>query len=152
MPGPPPKDPSVRARRHKTSTKATLRAATETAVPSLPPHPSDEWHPLTVRWWQDTWSSPMGPEYDTSDIHGLFLLALLTDDFWRADSPSLRSKLAAEMRQQAQRFGLSPLDRRRLQWEIERTDEAQAKGAKRRSVGKPPAPVAVGDPLAALSG
>jgi len=74
----------------------------------------------------------MAPEFDTSDLHGLLMLALLVDDFWLAESPSSRSKLAAEIRQQSQRFGLSPLDRRRLQWEIERVSDAQEKGARRR--------------------
>ncbi len=44
---------------------------------------------------------------------------------------------AQEIRLQAQRYGLSPMDRRRLQWEIERADEAQARGHRRaaRQVG-----------------
>lgn len=150
-----PKHPSTRARRNVVSTKATLRAAADLEVPSLPLHPGgdegQDWHPLTVRWWSDVWSSPMGPEYDSSDVHGLFALAVLTDDFWRASSPSARTVLAAELRQQSQRFGLSPLDRRRLQWEIERTDEAQAKGAKRRGGASAPEEVAA-DPRSVLAG
>lgn len=75
----------------------------------------------------------MAGEFDASDLHGLLMLAVLVDDFWSAEAASLRVSLAGELRLQSQRFGLSPIDRRRLQWEIERTEEAQAKGSKRRA-------------------
>jgi len=35
-----------------------------------------------------------------------------------------RAALAQEIRMQGQRFGLSPIDRRRLQWEVERAETA----------------------------
>lgn len=133
-PGPAPKHGSVRARRNRTSTGAMLSAVHAVVAPDLPT--AHDWHPMTVSWWRDVWSSPMAPEYDDSDKHGLFLLAVLVDDFWT--SPS--KELAAEIRLQRQCFGLSPIDRRRLQWEIERTDEAQDKGRKRRSVKPKAAP------------
>lgn len=137
-----PKDPSVRARRNVTSTKAVLRPDTSVSAPVLP---AREWSVMTTAWWADVWASPMAPEFDGSDVHGLFALAVLVDDFWLAESPSLRSKLAGEIRQQSQRFGLSPIDRRRLQWEIDRGSAAaeRTKGrqpvapAKLRSVGDP---------------
>ncbi len=125
-----PKDPSVRARRNRSTTKAVLSRDRVVAAPGLPDR---EWSPATRAWWADVWASPMAGEFDASDLHGLLMLAVLVDDFWLAESPSLRSKLAGEIRQQSQRFGLSPIDRRRLQWEIERTEEAQAKGSKRRA-------------------
>lgn len=134
MPGPTPKHPSTRTRRNKTSTAATLTADPKVKAPTLPKRGG--WHEMTRAWWADIWSSPMAPEFDDSDKHGLFALALLVDDFWTADSASDRIKLAAEIRQQGQRFGLSPIDRRRLQWEIERTEEAQQKGASRRAAPK----------------
>ncbi len=84
---------------------------------------------MTLAWWRDVWSSPMAPEYDESDRHGLFLMAVLIDEFWL--SPS--KELAAEIRLQRQAFGLSPIDRRRLQWEIERGDEANERTKKRRA-------------------
>jgi len=77
--------------------------------------------------------SPMAPEYDESDRHGLFMLAMVVNDFWLAESATSRKEAASEIRLQAQRFGLSPMDRRRLQWEIERTEEAQDAGKRRRA-------------------
>lgn len=136
MPGPAPKDASTRRRRNKTSTAATLTANPDIVAPDLP---EVDWHPQTLDWWADIWSSPMAPEYDDSDIHGLYLLALLVNDFWTATTGKERTALAAEIRLQSQRFGLSPIDRRRLQWEIERTEEAQDKGERRRNRDTPPA-------------
>jgi hypothetical protein len=130
MPGPAPKDPSTRARRNRTSTHAQLKADPSIEAPALPER---VWQPMTVAWWADVWASPMAPEFDGSDKHGLFALAVLVDDFWSADDARARRDLAAEIRQQSQRFGLSPIDRRRLQWEIERSEEAQERGSRRRT-------------------
>ena len=70
------------------------------------------------------------PPKGASDIPGLEILADLVDRFWYGDAG-----LAAEIRLQRQCFGLTSLDRRRLQWEIARGEEAE----KRR--GGRPAPV-----------
>jgi hypothetical protein len=145
MPGPTPKRNP--ARRNRSSTSATLSLVHSVVAPDLPPNP-DGWHALTLSWWADVWASPMAPEFHESYRHGLFLLAVLVDSFWRAPS----EKLAAEIRLQRQCFGLTPIDRRRLQWEIERTDEAQAKGDQRRAApGATPAPTKAKDPRRALT-
>jgi hypothetical protein len=62
----------------------------------------------------------MAGEFLQSDRHGLFILAELVDRFWEAPSP----QLATEIRLQRQCFGLTPIDRRRLQWEVERVESA----------------------------
>jgi hypothetical protein len=137
------------ARRNRASTKATLVVDHDLEAPPLPapPAPFDEWHPRTVAWWVDLWASPMAPEYHESDVHGLYVLAALVNHFWHQP----RQDLAAEIRLQRQSFGLTPLDRRRLQWEIERTDEAQAKGTQRRAKAtEAKAPAAAADPRQAL--
>lgn len=129
--GPPPKHHTARARTNKASTRATLHEqdADEVEVPELPQGIS--WHPMAEDWWEDIWSSPMSNEWHDSDIHGLYRLAALVNDYWLADSVTQRLKIAPEIRQSAQPFGLSPLDRRRLEWNIETVKEAQAKGRKR---------------------
>lgn len=140
MPALPKRSP---ARRNKSATRATLSTVHDVKTPDLPVR---TWHAQTLVWWADVWDSPMAPEYDDSDRHGLFALALLVDDFWSAETAKERAPLAAEIRLQRQCFGLTPIDRRRLQWEIERTDEAQERGRKRRTAAKP----AVDDQYAAL--
>lgn len=150
MPGPMPKRNP--ARRNKTTTRAVLVADHDIEAPELPEREGG-WHSQTAQWWRDVWASPMAPEYDESDRHGLFALASLVDDFWRSDSARERAALAAEIRLQRQCFGLTPIDRRRLQWEIERTDEAQAKGRQRReaeAAGKSKAPTKANDPRSVL--
>lgn len=138
MPPAPKRNP---ARRNRSSTKATLTSDHQVETPSLP---DADWHPLTLAWWKDLWASPMAPEYDQSDVHGLYLLATLVNAFWTDPS----KELAAEIRLQRQCFGLSPIDRRRLQWEIERTDEAQDRGRKRRA--SRPASQPASDPRSVL--
>src|SRR5262245_12112333 len=127
MPAMPKRNP---ARRNKSTTKATLTRDHDVVAPELPDRGTD-WDEQTLAWWADVWASPMAPEYDDSDLHGLFALAVLVDSFWLESNPRVRASLASEIRLQRQCFGLSPIDRRRLQWEIERTDEAQDRGAKR---------------------
>jgi len=61
---------------------------------------------------------------------------MLQNDFWTAATAKERKEASAEIRLQEQRFGLSPIDRRRLQWEIEKTQEAVEKGEKRRTTAK----------------
>ncbi len=145
---PQPKHPSVRARRNKTSTNAVLTPDHDVVAPDLPAEM--DWHSMTRAWWTDIWSSPMAPEYDDSDKHGLFMLAVLVNDFWLAEGQREKRDLAAEIRQQGQRFGLSPIDRRRLQWEIERTEEAKDKGVKRRTRAAEKPASAGGDPRSVL--
>jgi len=139
-----PKEPSVRARRNKTSTAAILRAVPGAKVPSLPK--GRNWHPMTVGWWGDIWRSPMAPEYADSDFHGISRLAYLVDAYNRAcdsDDARLMLSLSAEIRMQQQAFGLTPIDRRRLQWTIEQGEAAEEKTTQRRAAkratGKPKA-------------
>lgn len=129
---PMPKDPKIRQRTNKATTRAVLTSISRRKVPALPA--GRAWNPLTEAWWLDTWKSPMAGEFLPADIHALYVLAALVDEFW--EKPS--SLLAAEIRLQRQCFGLTPLDRRRLEWQIEVTTEKQRK--------RPPAPLPVVEP------
>jgi hypothetical protein len=151
MPSPIPKPAAARARTNKAAGARTLTVVPAGRRRRAPRLPEDRgWHDLTRAWWKDVWASPMAPEYDPSDLHGLYALAALVDDFWTCDDARLRSALAAEIRLQRQCFGLTPIDRRRLQWEISRGDEAERK-TRARKAGDRPAPLP-GDPRAALLG
>lgn len=83
----------------------------------------------------------MAPEFLKSDLHGLFRLAVLVDAFWREPS----KELAAEIRLQQAAYGLSPLDRRRLQWEIKRSE-----AEKKPQPAAAPPPRRITDPRRAL--
>lgn len=144
MPGPAAKDSSTRARRNKTSTKATLVADAAIVAPELP---GADWHPMTLEWWRDLWASPMAPEYDESDRHGLFMYARMVDDFWCAETAKDRRETLVRIEAMWKSFGTVPLARRSLQWEIQRAEDAKAKGAK-RAAAKATEPK--GDPRAIL--
>jgi hypothetical protein len=80
----------------------------------------------------------MAPEFLHADVHGLMLLAELEDMFHWAKSSKDKIELAKEIRLQRVAYGLTPIDRRRLQWEVERGDQAEVRQAKRKA--KPPKP------------
>lgn len=124
------KHSSTRARANKVTTAATLSAPSGD-IPGMPT--ATEWHPEAVSWWNDVWSSPMSPEWDDSDIHNVTVCALLYNDIWLADSAADRQKAAAEFRLQRKDLGLTPYDRRRLEWSIESAESAKDSGNARRN-------------------
>ena len=140
----PKKDSSVRQRRNSVTTAATLKVASR-SVPEMPA--GVDWHDMAAQWWEDVWSSPMSPEWDDSDLHNVILCAMLYNDIWMAETPRDRKDAAGEYRLQRKDLGLTPYDRRRLEWTIETASEARDKGEKRRSASRPnPAPSAADDP------
>lgn len=123
------KHSSVRRRANKASTAAVLEEVPdgEIAVPELPKRYDADgvemsWRPETLDWWDDVWASPMSNEYLDADVHGLFRLAVLVDNYWR--DPNAKSH--AEVRLAQKDYGLTPYDRRRLEWTIEATKKAKA--------------------------
>lgn len=143
MPGPAPKDPSVRARRNKSSTRSTLSADHDIETPPLPE--GFPWHSLTLAWWEDIWQSPMAPEYIEADINGLYRVAMLYNDFWLAETHKERAEIQVRLEKADADYGTNPMARRRLEWQIETTEDSKAKGKRRRSGGKPPAEPEPGD-------
>ncbi len=135
---PQPKDPSLRARRNKTATRAVLSPRENPEIPPLPE--GEAWHPQVVDWWRRVWSSPMVPEWTDSDVDALYLAAKLQQMFWGPDtSPNECKGLAGEIRMILSQCGLTPMSRRSLQWEIERAESAQESTASRRAAKKAPA-------------
>jgi|SRR5205807_9254519 len=134
-----PKPAHMRQHRHRSTTRATLPTPAQAAhntVPKLPPRErkAEVWHPKVLAWWDSVWKSPMAGEFLDSDVKGgLYLLAELYQQLW-AGAGEEAGRLAAEIRQQEVRFGLSPIDRRRLQWEVEKGDQAEERTARRRGL------------------
>jgi hypothetical protein len=95
----------------------------------------------------------MAGEYLDADVHGLFVLVALTDGYWRrmeAGQISGANELAKELRLQRQAFGLSPIDRRRLQWEVDRGEEAEGRRKKRQPSKPDPSAKPGADPRLTL--
>ena len=130
MPGPPPKPNHMRQRRNKMTTRATLAApARKVRSPKVPKLPArgrgrGAWHPRVRAWWSDVWNSPMASEYLDVHRHGLEALAELRQQFYIAKEPGKLLALHAEIRQSQRDYGLTPLDLRRLQWEVRRAIDA----------------------------
>lgn len=138
MKGPPPKPLALRQRRNLTATAATLPSEAESQNRAVPPLPARQkatevWHPKVVEWWEAVWRSPMAVEYLHADMKGgLYLLAELYQHRWSDPDTKTLVALASEIRQQEVRFGLSSIDRRRLQWTIEQGESAEEQTEKRR--------------------
>ncbi len=73
----------------------------------------------------------MAGEYLQADTHGLFALADLVDRYWSTTDERKRLDLAKEVRLQRQAFGLTPIDRRRLQWEVDKVEDRKKRRATR---------------------
>jgi hypothetical protein len=88
------------------------------------------WHPQTRATWAEYWASPMATEWIEADVPKLIRLIVLVEDFWRAYTARDRKDLEGEIRLQETCFGLDPVARRRLEWELEKPEEEE----------KPPSP------------
>jgi len=146
----PKKHVSTRARTNKASTAASLSDGTAKPAakrrarprPKLPVRLDEfgdtmPWHAQTTRWWTDLWAAPMAKEYHSSDRHTLFVLAGLVEDYWRATSPGARKDAATEIRLQRKDFGLTPYDRRRLEWTIDAPGAPKERGQAGRASRQP---------------
>jgi hypothetical protein len=84
-----------------------------------------------MAWWRDTWGSEVARNYIHVDIHGLYRLARLVDRYNVDADAGLDVRMQhAEIRLAQQAYGQTPLDRTRLQWEVELPPkvEDEAKG------------------------
>lgn len=144
----PPKDPKTRQRRNRDSTSASLidtSPLSDGEIPKLPDRKDEggnkiPWRPEAKKLWEDIWSSPMATEYTQADIHRVLLYVDLWDTYWCKPSTSV----AAEIRLQGVCLGVTPIDRRRLQWEIKRVDAEPSKPS------APKRPERQSDPRSAL--
>lgn len=145
----PLKDHTVRARANKSSTRAVLQEQYEGEIdpPVLPARyvqrkikdkrgcierveqVETTWQPLTLAMWDDIWASPMAREWLDSDVYGLYAMAILFDEFLL--NPCARTH--GEYDRARKSYGLTPIDRRRLEWKVEMSSSAQAEGNKRRA-------------------
>ena len=146
--GPPPKDPSLRQRRNRTSTRSVLPALPDRPRGEIPPLPSighRKWHPDVERWWSLLWTSPIASKIPASEVPSLEMVAILRNDFHRASNPKDRARVLSEIRLQERRWGLDEMSRRGLQWEFERPGDTGTPAPQ-----APPPPDADDDPRKVL--
>ena len=105
-----PKDPDKRQRRNKPAELIELAGG---AVPA-PPMPTGDWSAQVVQWWETWASSPQSSEFTATDWQRLEMLMPLVESYW--DGPDV--KILSEIRQNEERFGATPIDRKRLGWKL----------------------------------
>lgn len=125
-PGRPPKPASQRRRRNIAPPTTKLPA---TGGREVPPFPLAEACEATRDWWRRIWESPMAAVWLDADIPALWRLAQLVE--WVNRGTTTDTKLLAEIRQIEDRFGLSPLARRRLQYEVDQAAAAEQPKSRR---------------------
>jgi hypothetical protein len=143
MPGPMPKDPAMRQRRNKSSTKAMLPAepAPRLRRPKLPVilrktkvgdvemEAPIAWHAMAEAFWCVVWESPMHHEFLRADEPALIRLLMLVHIFWSTGGDLAMAK---EIRMMEREFGLTPLSRRRLEWTVAQAEEARDRHEEKR--------------------
>lgn len=120
-----PKPAATRQRRNKTTSAAQIDAAPATRRELADLMPEAAFHRMTVWSWDVWWSSPLAREWVDADVPDLVKLARLVDTFWTA-KPIEQPKIHAEIRMAMREFGLTPMSRRSLQWEIRKLEQPAA--------------------------
>lgn len=88
--------------------------------PAPAPKTSVELCEVALAYWEALWASPMALVYTDVDVFPLSRMAVLVHERETARSREGDS----ELRQLEDRFGVSPLARRRLNWEIDQAGKA----------------------------
>ncbi|WP_136057253.1 hypothetical protein [Microbacterium sp. K24] len=93
----------------------------------------EEWHPATVRWWQNWRESPQAVKMLTApDWDYLLDTALLHHQMWMSGGKN--SERAAEIRIRVNSFGATVADRLRLRLEVEVPEEYSVGNVKNSNV------------------
>lgn len=132
MPGPTPKHASKRRRANAGVGPVRLPASSTVKVPALPLKGASK---EAREWWATAWASPMAAVWLAADVPGLVRLAVLVDRA-ATEGDATPMTVLTEIRALEDRYGLSPLARRRLEWEIETSGtgpvESNGKGSDAR--------------------
>lgn len=122
--GPPPKDPSRRARRNKDPVGMRVVESEPVAQPGLPELMpcGDPWPAETLDWWSMWGVDPLAAEFRATDWSELMDTAAIHGAYWSGDL-----KLAGELRLRTARHGATAADRARLRITYAAADEADEK-------------------------
>lgn len=133
--GPPPKDRRARDRDNpvreivQSDGKLGGWPLPDDVLPLVPasraefPGQREEWHPMTVAWWDDWRRSPQSTRMMTGpDWRELLDTALLHHQMWMTGGKN--SERAGEIRMRVARWGATYADRLRLKWEVDVPDES----------------------------
>jgi len=63
---------------------------------------------------------------------------LLVNEYWSTTELKDRLNIEVRLEKAEADFGLNPMALRRLEWQIEASEDSKARGAKRKAVAPPP--------------
>ena len=109
MPGPPP-NPNAR-RKNDRQTGFTTLAGRRSTVPRLPAVKGQRWSAATRAAWAAWWASPQATRWTDDDVPQMVLVARLYEAALAGEQAAL-----VELRQWADRFGMTPLARLKNRW------------------------------------
>jgi hypothetical protein len=128
MPGPAPKDPAQRRRRHSTGAQKTLLPAKGRSTKSAPRWPLTAAKPSL---WASLWRTPQAVVWEQSGM--IRLVARYAILLEAAEQPGAQITLLGEVRQLEDRLGLNPKAMRSLLWEIAPDEVAEKRAETPRS-------------------
>lgn len=130
--GPPPKDPSKRARRNKDVAQLRIVTIDPVDQPDLPEFDVEttrdgesvmlpfQWPAATRDWWSMLALHPLSGEFTEIDWSYLLDTARLHAAFWQG-----RLDFASELRLREAKYGFTPEDRARLRIQFAQATEAE---------------------------
>lgn len=155
--GPPPKDPSRRARTNKDVVQLRVVQVQPVMQPDLPSFTvmvtvdeqlvtqEFEWPQMTQEWWAMLANHPLSSEFIETDWAYLMETARLHAEFWMG-----KLSLAAELRLREAKYGFTPEDRARLRIQFAQATEAEVSAvSKVRSSRERFGSITLGDELEA---
>ena len=114
-----PKHPSQRRRRNAEPATKKIDATTKIAAPALPPGMNER----AAELWAELWSEPVAAVWESCD-HGA--VSRLCRFRAAEESGEAGGVMLAQITALEDRLGLSPMARRRLQYEIDKAAGATA--------------------------
>lgn len=119
MPGPPPKNPAQRRRRNAAPPVTKIDASAQVAAPPTPPGMNER----ATELWAELWSDPVAVIWETCDRSAVARLCRFRAAEETGDAGGV---MLAQITALEDRLGLSPMARRRLQYEIDKAAGATA--------------------------
>lgn len=128
--GPPPKDPSKRARRNKDPVALKVIESEPVEQPPLPElmPKGVPWPEETLQWWAMWGNDPLAADFRATDWSELMDTAAVHGAYWSGDLSQ-----AGELRLRTARHGATAADRARLRITYAQADEADEKRRTSRS-------------------
>lgn len=119
MPGPPPKNPAQRRRRNAAPPATKIDPTAQVKAPPTPAMMSER----AAELWAELWSDPVAVIWETCDRPAVARLCRFRAAEEAGDAGGV---MLAQITALEDRLGLSPMARRRLQYEIDKAAGATA--------------------------